>query len=161
MRTKSNIFSIFAGLLFALLGSCSGGEVYSRFHHIENGKWYRDSLLVFTIDSLIPTSEYEVTIELTTNRSYPYRDLWLQIDQDLTDSLVRTDTLRCLLADEHGKWLGSGAGGLNQLSLSYRSFIPRDSVYNYQLTIRQAMDNELLRGVEKVGIKLVEAHGNS
>ena len=100
-------------------------------------------------------------MELTTNRSYPYRDLWLQIDQDLTDSLVRSDTLRYLLADEYGKWLGSGAGGLNQLSLPYRSFIPRDSVYSYQLTIRQIMDDELLRGVEKVGIKLVETNGNS
>lgn len=102
-----------------------------------------------------PNAEYEVTIELTTNRSYPYRDLWLQIDQDLTDSLVRIDTLRCLLANEYGRWLGGSAGGLNQLSLAYRSFLPRDSVSHYRLAIRHAMDDERLRGVEKVGIKLV------
>lgn len=133
--------------------------MYSCFHHIENGKWYRDSVLVFTIDSLISTAGhgYDVTVELTTNHSYPYRDLWLQIDQDLTDSLVRTDTLRCLLADEHGRWLGSGTGGLSQLSLYYRSFIPRDSVYHYRLTIHQIMEDEILRGVEKVGIKVVRS----
>lgn len=163
MRTKCNIFPIFAGLLFTTLASCSGGEDYSRFHHIENGKWYRDSLLVFMVDSLIPVlgTTYDVTVELTTNHSYPYRDLWLQIDQDLTDSLVRADTLRYLLADEYGKWLGSGTGGLNQLSLPYRSFTPRDSVYNYRLVIRQIMDDNPLRGVEKVGIKVVEADGSN
>ena len=163
MRTKSDVFSIFVGLLSIVLASCSEKEGYSCFHHIENGKWYRNSPLVFTIDSLTPSqgTGYEVTVELTTNRSYPYRDLWLQIEQDLTDSLIRTDTLRCLLADEYGRWLGSGIGGLNQLSLPYRSFIPRDSMYHYRLTIRQAMGDELLRGVEKVGIKLVEVRSNT
>ncbi|SFL10553.1 gliding motility lipoprotein GldH [Proteiniphilum acetatigenes] len=163
MRTKSNIFILFAGLFFTILASCSGKEVYSRFHHIENGKWYRDSVLIFAIDSLVPSSGagYDVTVELTTNLSYPYRDLWLLIDQNLTDSLAHTDTLRCLLADEYGKWLGGGAGGLNQLSLPYRTFIPRDSVYNYRLTIRQGMDEDQLRGVEKVGIKIIETSGKS
>ncbi|MEA4919125.1 gliding motility lipoprotein GldH [Proteiniphilum sp.] len=156
MRTKSNIF-LFIGLLFAILTSCAGGETYSRFYHIENGKWYRDSLLFFSLDSLTAFGiRYDVTVELATNRSYPYRDLWLLIDQNLTDSLVCTDTIRCLLADTHGKWLGSSAGGLNQLSLPYRTFITRDSVTNYRLTIRQGMKDELLRGVEKVGIKMVE-----
>jgi gliding motility-associated lipoprotein GldH len=159
VKTKRDIFPAIAGLLFITLAACSGGEVYSRFRHIENGKWRRDSQFVFTIDSLNPASgaAYKVFVELTTNRSYPYRDIWLQIDQTLTDSLVRTDTLRLLLADEYGKWLGSSAGGLNHFSLPYRSFAPRDSVYNYRLTIRQAMDDNLLRGVEKVGIKVVEA----
>jgi gliding motility-associated lipoprotein GldH len=158
VRTMSNIFLVFTGLLFAIFASCSGKEVYSRFHHLEGGKWCRDSVLVFTMDSLEYSSdaEYMVTVELTTNRSYPYRDLWLIIDQNLTDSLVCTDTLRLLLADEHGKWLGGGVGGLNQLSLPYRSFIPtpRDSMHHYRLTIRHGMDEELLRGVEKVGIKM-------
>lgn len=163
VKTKSNNFLLFTGLLFAILASCSGEEVYSRFHHIENGKWYHDSVLVFTIDSLIAPSSvgYEVKVELTTNRSYPYRDLWLLIDQNLTDSLAHTDTLRYILADEHGKWLGGGAGGLNQLSFPYRTFTLRDSINNYRLTIRQAMDDEQLRGVEKVGIKIVKANGKS
>ncbi|MFA7491894.1 MAG: gliding motility lipoprotein GldH [Proteiniphilum sp.] len=157
MRTKSNIFLIFVGLSFAVIVSCSGREDYSRFYHIKSGKWHRDSVLIFTIDSLLPSFGvgYDVTVELTTNRSYPYRDLWLLIDQNLTDSQVRTDTLRCLLADEYGRWLGGGAGGLNQLSLPYRSFIPWDSVSNYRLVIRHGMEEELLRGVEKVGVKMI------
>lgn len=162
MRTKSNIFILFAGLLLAIFVSCSGGEAYSRFHHIEDGKWYRDSVLFFKIDSLLPPPavEYNVTVELTTNRSYLYRDLWLFIDHNLTDSLFHTDTLRCILADEHGKWLGGSVGGLNQLSLPYRSFIPRDSACNYQLVIRHGMEEELLRGVERVGIKMAGMNGS-
>ena len=165
MRTTSNLFPLFTGLLVALLISCTGGETYSRFHHIENGKWYRDSSLLFTIDSLSPPlgTDYDVTVELTTNHGYPYRNLLLEIDQNLTDTIVHTDTLRLLLADEHGRWLGSGAGGLNQLSFPYRSFrsASRDSLSRYTLTIRQTMEDNPLKGVEKVGIRLVETNKNN
>lgn len=162
MKTKSNIFLVFIGLVFIILASCAGREVYPGFHHIENGKWHRDSLLRFTIDSLgpFPGREYKVTIELTTNRGYHYRDLWLLVDQDLSDSLVHTDTLHYYLADEYGRWLGASAGGLNQLSLPYRSFMLRDSTYHYRLAIRHTMEDKMLRGVEKVGIKLVEVNRN-
>lgn len=160
MRTKSKFFLLFAGLFLVVLASCSDREAYSRFYHIENGKWSRDSFLVFVIDSMVhtPGVHYDVTIELTTNRSYPYRDLWLQIDHNLTDSLLHTDTLRFILADKNGKWLGSGVGGLNQLSFPYTSFIAPDSVKNKRLTIHHVMENEWMQGVEKMGVKIIQVN---
>lgn len=162
MRIKSNIFSLFLVLLYFTLASCSGKEKYSHYCHIENGKWHRDSTLVFAIDSLDLSSGnmYDATVELTINRGYPYRDLWIVVNQNLTDSISHADTIRYLLADQHGKWMGSGVGGLNQYSFPYLSFAPRDSVYNYRLTIHHAMEDEVLRGVEKVGIKLVDPQAN-
>lgn len=143
-----------------MLASCSGGEAYTHYYHINDGKWCRDSVLVFAIDSLTHPlgKSYDVTVELTINRAYPYRDLWVVVNQDLTDSIVHADTIRYLLADEYGKWLGGGTGGLNQFSFPFLSFIPRDSVFHYRLTIRQVMDDKLLQGVEKVGIKIVDPH---
>lgn len=161
MRIKSKVFLLFAALFLVVLSSCDEGEVYSRFYHIENGKWSRDSLLTFTIDSLnhTPGVSYDVTLELTTNRSFPYRDLWLQIDHNMTDTLVHSDTLRFILADEYGKWLGSGVGGLNQITFPYISFMVGDSVKNKQLTIRHVMKDEWLRGIEKIGVKIIQANG--
>ncbi len=145
-------------MLCVFLLSCSKGETYYRFHHTDNGKWHRDSVFVFPLDSfsVLPGSHYEVTVELTTNRGYPYRDLWLRIDEVLRDSTVRIDTLRCLLADEHGRWLGNGVGGLNQLSLPYRTFVPRDSGYLHSFKLRHCMGDTELKGVEKVGIRIID-----
>ncbi|MEN6588900.1 MAG: gliding motility lipoprotein GldH [Proteiniphilum sp.] len=145
------------GLLFSSLLSCAEGEVYYRFHHIENGRWYRDSTLVFSMDSvaLHPAKRYDVTIEITTNRAYPYRDLWVQINQNLTDTLFRSDTLHYRLADDYGRWLGSGAGGLNQLSLPYLSSVPLVTTCPYAVHIRQTMTDDPLAGIEKVGVKVV------
>lgn len=150
-------------LLFSL-ASCSDGEVYYRFQHIEKAQWQRDNVLVFAMDSALfqPNKEYYFSLELTTNRGYPYRDLWLRVDHNLQDTLFHTDTIHAILADEQGTWLGSGVGGLNQLSFPYLGpLVPtvRDSITGYRLMIEQVMHDNPLRGVEKIGLKVIEARG--
>lgn len=160
MRSRNNILFLVAGLLFSSLISCAEGEVYYRFHHIEKGKWYRDSSLIFTMDSLKIRggATYDVTIEISSGYLYPYRNLWLQIDHNLADSLFRSDTLQYRLANENGQWLGSGVGGLNQLSLPYLSSLPLDTAQHYWLSIRQMMSDDPLIGIEKVGVKVKEVN---
>src|SRR5690554_1068971 len=101
--------------------------------------------------------QYSFTIELSSNRSYPYRDLWLDVGHNLTDTLFHVDTLRVMLMDEQGKWMGSGVGGLNQFSVPYLlnlSPVARDSVTGYTIWIKQVMGDNPLHGVEKVGLKV-------
>lgn len=155
---RRNILAGVTCLLFVLV-SCTGNEVYYRYHHIDKGRWNRDSTLVFTIDSgkFLPGKQYSFTIELSSNRSYPYRDLWLGVGHNLTDTLFHVDTLRVMLMDEQGKWIGSGVGGLNQLSVRYLvnlSPVVRDSVTGYTVWIKQVMGDNPLHGVEKVGLKV-------
>lgn len=147
---------LFFVLLLSVLTSCAEDEVYYHFHHISGGKWYHDSRLTFRIDTLelLPSKRYDVAIEITSNRSYPYRDLWMQISHDFTDTLFHTDTLHYRLADEYGRWLGNGAGGLNQLSLPYLSSIMPDTIRSHALYIRQIMNDDPLGGVEKIGVKV-------
>ena len=135
--------------------------MYYRYHHIDKGRWYRDSTLIFTLgsDKVSQGNQYSFRIELSSNRSYPYRDLWLGVGHNLTDTLFHVDTLRVLLADEHGKWIGSGVGGLNQFSVPYLmnlSPAARDSVTGYTVWIKQVMGDNPLHGVEKVGLKVEE-----
>lgn len=151
-----------AAFLFFVLASCSDGEAYYRFYHLDSGRWHRDSLLVFVIDSatLQPDKQYDLSIELSTNQGYPYQDLWLRVSHNFTDTLFQQDTLYLKVADKHGKWLGGGAGGLNQLSAPYLSrVVPsvRDSITGYRVVIGPFMNDNSLVGVEKVGLKIIEA----
>lgn len=159
---KINIRLIPLAAIISLLVSCSEGEEYYRYHHLSKGQWYRDSAVVFTIDSLPlnPEKRYAVTLEITSSDRYPYRDLWLRVDHNLTDTLFHSDTLHTLLADEHGRWLGSGVGGLNQLSLPYLSTLSPDTARRYRLVIRQVMSDHTLTGIERVGLKVTETDGD-
>ena len=144
-----------------MFSSCSEGEVYYRYHHIDKGRWERDSLQVFEIDSasLHPRRQYALSIELSTNNNYPYRDIWLHVAHNLVDTLFQRDTLHVAVADERGKWLGTGVGGLHQLSIPYIEEVrpvERDSTTGYRVVIEQYMDQNPLVGVEKIGLKVLE-----
>ncbi len=143
-------------LLFAFLLSCAQGEVYYRFQHIDKGKWYRDSTVQFHMDSLkLQRGErYDISIELSTNGAYPYRDIWMQVTHNLTDTLLLTDTLHFRIADDYGRWLGNGLGGLNQLSQPLFRSLPLDTASRYVIKLRQVMDADPLPGIEKIGIKV-------
>lgn len=147
--------------LLLALASCSQGEVYYRFHHVQHGKWCRDSLFLFNVDStsIQPGKPYNLSIELSFNNAYPYQDFWLRVEHNLTvDSAFHVDTLHVRVADELGRWIGSGVGGLHQLSIVYPYVVRpavRDSTTGYRVTVAHYMDDNPLKGVEKVGIKLV------
>jgi gliding motility-associated lipoprotein GldH len=148
-------------LLFAFSLSCTEGEAYYRFRHIDKGKWIRDSTICFPMDSLAlqPGENYDVSIEITTSLSYPYRDLWLKVTHNFTDTLLRSDTVHFRIADDYGRWLGSGAGGLNQLSLPLFSSLPLDTASRYVVHLQQAMEADPLPGIERIGIKVAVGKG--
>ena len=143
-------------LLLAFLLSCAEGEVYYRFQHIDKGRWYRDSTIQFHMDSLKLQAEerYNVSIELSTNGAYPYRDIWIQVTHNMTDTILQNDTLHFRIADDYGRWLGSGLGGLNQLSQPLFRSLPLDTTSHHVIKLRQMMDADPLRGIEKIGIKV-------
>lgn len=154
MRNK--VVFLFAAVVVLL--SCNKGEVYYRFHHIAKGDWYRDSVLVYRMDSLHfnPARQYDVTLELANNNGYAYRNCWLSIRHNLTDTVFQTDSLQVVITDEFGKPAGSGVGGLRQLSVPYLSSLMLDTSRVYEIHIRQAMRDNPLPGIEKVGVKIME-----
>lgn len=151
---KKRLFCI--GLLLFSLLSCRQGEIYYSFQHIPRAKWFKDSTLTFSMDSLDfePQQQYDLFVEVVTNTAYPYQNLWLYVEQNFTDSILHRDSLQFAITDAFGKPNGNGVGGLRQLSVPYKVVVFRDSVYSYQMTIRHGMTDKPLIGVEKVGVKI-------
>ena len=149
---------LLAILCVILLSSCNRGELFFRFYHIPQSQWRSDAPVVFTMDSLAfrQDRKYQVFIELSANIAYPYRNIWLLVEHNLTDSAFRRDSLQVFLVNEHGRRLGSGVGGLRQLSAPFLSDISLNPSYIYQLKIGHGMRTNPLRGIEKVGVKVVE-----
>jgi len=139
--------------------SCNGEVNPYRYQLIDRGEWHRDTILIFAVDSLFPADDklLEISLEITSNNSYPYRDLWMMVEQNLTDTLFHADTLRVMMADEKGRQLGSSVGGLHQLSIPWLKFSVDDQTRPSQIRIRHLMTDDPLPGIEKAGIKIVAA----
>ena len=82
---------------------CSG--IYFKFQKINRGTWKSGEVVEFKMDSLSfnPYSKYDVGLELIYSSLYPYKDIWLTISHNLTDSLFVNDTVKVNLVDGDGE----------------------------------------------------------
>ena len=75
----------------------------------------------------------------------------------MKDSIPKQDTLEYNLADEYGKWLGTGSGAIKELQVSYKQAIHFPDSGVYQVRIRQGMRDSVLTGINNVGVRVEKA----
>lgn len=151
MPQKSSLLIAFAALIFA---SCSKNEVYFKYQTVNETGWSKDSVYAFDINIEDPKSAYDFYINTRNRGEYPYQNLWLFINQIEKDSIVARDSINFYLADDFGKWLGSGVGPIYNMPVLYRQNFrfPKAGTYHYQ--IQHGMRDSMLIGINDVGIKI-------
>lgn len=162
VKTNHDFYSIvfvFIAYLFVLsfLTSCNQNELYFEYIEIDKGEWCRDSSIDFNIDTIDfeQIGDYNLFIELTTTAIYPYRDICLNIEHNLKDTIFSNDSIMIKLADDYGKWLGTGVGSLRQYSVPFKSDVHLDTFRNYNLRIIHLMGDDPLKGVDNIGIRIL------
>lgn len=155
-RKNKVLIAICTILLFVTFSCNKRGEIYSHFYELKDAQWSQKDTLQFQIDSTLfePNKAYGLSLEITNNVSYPYQNIWFFIESDLTDdsSFVKVEK-EFFLADDFGRWQGSGFGTLYQISLPLGE-IRFPAKRNYNIKIIQGMRDESLAGIEKVGINI-------
>lgn len=155
MTTKSlrNKLLVVVTLLSFIFSSCNHDEVYYRYNEIKDGEWGKNDTLFFNIDS-IENGIYDINVDISNNINYPYQNIWLLIQNNLADSTFQERVLELQIADKGGNWLGDGFGSLYQLSIPLRSKSKLDSVQGKQIKIVHNMKDDVLVGIERVGIRI-------
>jgi gliding motility-associated lipoprotein GldH len=161
MTNLRQIRSDFFVLIVVALGviSCSRQSVYNEFSQLDPDGWSADSSSVFQINMEDTSGVYDLTLHIRHTSAYPYQNLWLFVEQLSPDSQLVRDTISCVLADHAGKWLGTGSGSV------YLFSVPLKKQYNfgkqgvYQYTVVHGMRDEVLGGIQAVGLKLENQHG--
>ncbi|MBB4038275.1 gliding motility-associated lipoprotein GldH [Dysgonomonas hofstadii] len=157
LRRKSVLQYCVILLLAIGIISCQQQEIYSQFHELKNAEWAQNDTLVFDIDSAVfdLNTPYRFSIEVTNNVNYPYRNIWFFVSDNLkSDSIFDSTSKEYTLADDFGKWNGSGFATTFQLSLPlYDNFIFARK-QNYRVKIQHGMRDEPLNGIEKLGLRI-------
>lgn len=160
LRNKKVRLSALVMLVVTFLPNCVKREPYYKFEQIKNAEWKQSDTLTYIIDSTVinPTKIYDISIEISNNNKYPYRNIWLYItsEKQPTDSLLDSIPKEYVLADGFGKWEGAGFGTLFQSTFSLQKNVKFCEGSNYKIKVIHAMQDEPLKGIENVGIKLSE-----
>ncbi len=140
--------------IVVLLSSCMDMPYYSESQSVDESGWLStDTIeLSFIIDE--PLDRFNGSIDLRHNGDYPYSNLYLFIDITYPNKKHRIDTLECVLADNRGRWYGSGLGDMVSHRIEYLDEIQFPLEGDYQMRITHGMRRDPLEEITDLGLRL-------
>lgn len=155
INLKGKISVIAGTLLLITLAACDfGSTMYHSYNPIPEQGWAKSDTLLFHVnipDSLTP---YKVSVEIRNDNNYPYKNLYLFVSNNTKDSTIfATDTIKYVVAEESGKWIGTGFGTLYQSGQPLGKFIPLHPG-KYIFKVVHGMKDQFLQGISDVGLRI-------
>ena len=143
----------FFGILI-WLSSCGTNDGFFQYEALPSSGWHQGSTLQFSVNISDTTSGYNVFVNVRNRGEYPHQNLWLFIEQQSPDSTVFSDSINFYLADQRGKWLGSGVGSVFEMPVLYRQQIQFPDSGTYHFSFRQGMRDSVLIGLNDLGLRI-------
>ena len=158
MKSKHQLF-VLSILSVLILVSCDPNRVFEKNTKIPDGIWYRDNVLHFEILVEDTLSSHNLYVNVRNTSLYPTSNLYLFITTTAPSGHSVRDTLEVILADQKGKWLGSGLGDIWDLQQVYKQNVRFAQRGRYSFDFEQAMRTEKLPFVLDVGLRVEKATG--
>lgn len=149
--------SIVVLLLLAAFTSCSDNAIFDQYVTIPDKGWHQDSMAVFKVDIENAQNTYNVIINIRNRSHYPNSNLWLFVDVISPNGKLMNQKLDCILADDTGRWLGSGWGDLFHVEVPFQTGVRFAETGVYTFRIVQGMRAEDISGIYNIGLRIEEA----
>ena len=141
------------------VSACSNNDVFMQFKALPEEGWHKDSLAVFEVSITDISANYNIYVNIRNNNRYPYQNFWFFTTQIMLDRTTVNDTIECYLADNRGKWLGSGVGAAFEMSVLCEQNVRFNEEGIYQYKITQGMREDILRGIQDIGLQVEKVSG--
>jgi len=141
-------------LFCTCLISCDPGKIYENNVVIPSKGWHRAEPVQFGIEIADTTQPCDIYINVRNNIHYKYMELWLFVDIHAPTGMMARDTVKIQMADHRGKWLGHGLGSKFDTRMVFRKNMRFPSSGKYIFVYEQATRDELLTGIEDIGLRI-------
>jgi gliding motility-associated lipoprotein GldH len=145
-------------LLVTLATTSCGGEdaVFEQNREIVGGEWAIDDHVAFdfTIDDTL--SNHDFFVNIRNSGDYEYSNLYLFVKTTFPNGKSARDTVECILADNTGRWLGTGVGGIIDHQVMYKFKRRFPLAGNYTISMQHAMREDPLEGILDAGIRIAK-----
>ena len=130
---------IFLVLSFTIISSCDTQLVYDNFQHIDDARWHWDDPVDFAFPVADTISSHNILIRLRHSSDYPLSNLYMFVNFEGPSGQTLQDTINFILAENNGKWVGSGNGNIREVGYLFKKNIRFPEIGEYQVSIEQAM----------------------
>jgi len=137
-----------------LLVSCFDMPFYSESSSINSEGWSSVDTVKFGFNISDEVQRFNGHIDLRHTGDYNFSNLYLFIDITYPNAKHRVDTLECVLADNRGRWYGSGLGDMVSHRIDYLEGIVFPLEGEYEVAITHGMRREPLEEITDIGLRL-------
>ena len=154
MRRGRIINNVIFILFLALLVSCDSNQVFETNVEVADFTWHKDSIIKFEVDIRDTISPHNIYINVRNTSRYKMQNLFLFLTTTSPTGVVLRDTFECYLADERGRWTGSGWGDIYDNQFIYKKNIrfPVSGIYTFEYI--QAMRTDKLKYISDIGLRI-------
>ena len=153
MMKKGISILLFYVIIFS---SCDPGRLFEENKTIDGNAWYYKTFIPFDTEIKDTTKFYNVLVNVRVDADYKYANMFLWVH--VTNPEKKSDQRRVeiKLADERGKWLGSGLGDIYdyQFPVLQNIKFPKSGFYRFEL--EQNMRDDTLLHIKSVGVRVEE-----
>lgn len=162
MKIKTGLGKLFFAIaLISFLASCSNDMVFNQYQTIEEGKWHKDSIINFKINSIDTISKNNLYVTLRNNKDYEFSNLFLIVGIKFPNNYQIVDTLEYEMTSPEGRFLGDGMTDVKENKLEYKTNVTFSLVGDYNVSVQQAMRRtreteglDALNGITDVGLQI-------
>lgn len=154
-RFKKGISSVLAIIVCLLVfASCDSNRIYEQNETISESGWNMSDIKKFEVEIKDPATPVNFYINVRQADGYPYSNLFLFIKTNFPGGKASVDTLECMLADEKGKWLGSGIGDIYDNQIPFKRNVRFPQAGKYVFEIQQGMRTDGVPLIMDVGLRI-------
>lgn len=139
-------------VLFSIV-SCKSDVVFDKYEKIKNSVWKESDTIVLVANITDTLSLHDIYINIRNTGDYRYSNLFLFMSLEGAGQKL-TDTVDIVLADDKGKWIGNGVGGLwdSRYIIRKNTKFPHSGKYTFKL--QQGMRDSELHDISDIGIRI-------
>lgn len=141
-------------ILLLLFSACDSNLLFEENLKVSDARWDRDEKAVFTFEVEDTLSTYDFYLNVRHSGDYPYKNLYLFTKSRSPNGLVAIDTAQMIFADNMGRWMGKGIGGIYDYQFKFKEKVLFPQRGEYTVEIEQAMRDEELENITDIGIRI-------
>lgn len=153
IRIRLNKYLLF-GIMAVTFAACANDSIYTEYRSLPDAGWSKDSVARFQVDIAQTNIPYNVLVNIRHDSHYPYQNFWMFISITNPDGATTKDTIECYLADNRGKWLGSGLSSVYNMPVLVKPNIVFPQAGRYTFTVRHGMRDDVLSGMTDIGVEI-------
>ncbi len=157
-RMQPKLF-LFPLILFCVLffTSCDNSRIFEQNRAIPEIGWANKNSIKFDVNISNIKAPTNFFINVRNSEGYPYSNLFLFIKTTFPNGKMSNDTLECVLANENGKWLGSGLGDIYDNQIPFKRNVRFPVIGKYTFEIQHAMRMDTIPLIMDIGLRIAKA----